>query len=175
VSTASLRGNVDTRLRKALDGQYDAILLAGAGLIRLGLESHVTQWLSLDVMLPAPGQGALGIQCRRDDKSTLELLASLEDFRTRAAVVAERQFLQGLGGGCAVPVAAFANCTGEKDNLSIFMTGLVASTNGKQRIKISGKSPDPFELGNRLAQEAIAQGAGEILQHVTDHLPQAGD
>jgi hydroxymethylbilane synthase len=175
VSTASLRGNVDTRLRKAMEGQYDAIILAGAGLVRLGLEAHVTQWLSLDVMLPAPGQGALGIQCRRDDKSTLELLASLEDFRTRAAVVAERQFLQGLGGGCAVPVAAYAHCTGEKEAISIFLTGLVASTDGKQVVKVSGEDIDPFELGNRLAQEAIAQGAGEILQRVSDNRPEAGD
>lgn len=175
VSTTSLRGNVDTRLRKALDGQYDAILLAGAGLIRLGLESHVTQWLSLDVMLPAPGQGALGIQCRDDDHTTLELIVSLEDFQTRAAVGAERQFLQGLGGGCAIPVAAFANCTGDKKNLSIFMTGLVTSTDGKNRVKVSGKSNDPFELGNRLAQEAIAQGAREILQKVSNKQLQAGD
>jgi len=175
VTTTSLRGNVDTRLRKALDGQFDAILLAGAGLIRLGLKSHVTQWLSLDVMLPAPGQGALGIQCRSDDEKTLELLSSLEDKPTRAAVIAERQFLQGLGGGCAVPVAAFANCTGEKDTFSISLTGLVASTDGKQRIKVSGKSTDPFELGHRLAQEAIAQGAGEILQQVTYQQPQAGN
>ncbi len=75
----SLRGNVDTRLRKAMDGQYDAIILAGAGLTRLGLEDHVTEWLSLDVMLPAPGQGALAVQCRADDQATLELLAALED------------------------------------------------------------------------------------------------
>jgi len=79
LSTKSLRGNVDTRLRKALEGQYDAILLAGAGLTRLGLEEHVTQWLPLDTMLPAPGQGALGIQCREDDEETLSLLSALED------------------------------------------------------------------------------------------------
>lgn len=102
VKTESLRGNVDTRLRKALDGQYDAIILAGAGLTRLGLDEHVTEWLSLDVMLPAPGQGALAVQCRADDPTTLELLAALEHEATRRAVVAERAFLSGLGGGCAV-------------------------------------------------------------------------
>jgi len=104
----SLRGNVDTRVRKALEGQYDAIVLAGAGLTRLGLESHVSEWLPLDVMLPAPGQGALAIQCRADDSSTLEILATLADDSTRKCVSAERAFLQGLGGGCAVPVAAHA-------------------------------------------------------------------
>src|SRR5581483_9585692 len=106
--TAPLRGNVDTRLRKALDGQYDAIILAGAGLTRLGLDSHVTEWLPLDVMLPAPGQGALAVQCRADDEETLALLSKLEDDSTRNAVTAERAFLQGLGGGCSVPVAAYA-------------------------------------------------------------------
>lgn len=175
VTTTSLRGNVDTRLRKALDGQYDAILLAGAGLIRLGLESHVTQWLPLDVMLPAPGQGALGIQCRVDDNETLELLSSLENIPTRAAVTAERQFLLGLGGGCAVPVAAYAHCSVEKGPLSIFLTGLVASADGKQMVKVTGNSTDPFELGSRLAKEAIAQGAAELLQQVTEYGPQATD
>ena len=99
---------MDTRLRKALEGQYDAIILAGAGLTRLGLDQHVTEWLSLDVMLPAPGQGALAIQCRADDQITLSLLAALEDDSTRKCVTAERAFLSGLGGGCAVPVAAYA-------------------------------------------------------------------
>ena len=96
LTISSLRGNVDTRLRKALEGQYDAIILAGAGLIRLGLENHVTKWLSLDVMLPAPGQGALAVQCRANDQRTQDLLAPLEDEPTRKTVTAERAFLQGL-------------------------------------------------------------------------------
>lgn len=168
VSTASLRGNVDTRLRKAMEGSYDAIILAGAGLVRLGLEAHITQWLSLDVMLPAPGQGALGIQCRTEDQTTIELLAPLEDPSTRAAVSAERQFLQSLGGGCAVPVAAHASCTVEEGSLSISMTGLVASTDGKQRVQVSGRGSDPLQLGDQLAQDAIRQGAKEILQQVSE-------
>ena len=162
LTIASLRGNVDTRLRKALGGQYDAILLAGAGLTRLGLEGHVTQWLPLDVMLPAPGQGALAIQCHADDKESLTLLSAIEDAPTRAAVTAERQFLLGLGGGCAVPVAAFAEVSHE--NLDISLTGLVASTDGKQIIKASGNGNDPIELGKRLAHEALKQGAAAILQ-----------
>ena len=161
VSNASLRGNVDTRLRKALDGHYDAIILAGAGLTRLGLDSHVTQWLPLNVMLPAPGQGALAVQCRADDEEILSLLSVLEDASTRAAVTAERQFLLGLGGGCAVPVAAYADVS--RDTLDISLTGLVASTDGKQIIKVAGSGNEPINLGKQLAQEAIAQGANEIL------------
>ena len=162
VTTASLRGNVDTRLRKALEGQYDAIILAGAGLTRLGLDSHVTQWLPLNVMLPAPGQGALAIQCRADDRETLSLLSALEDAPTRLAVIAERQFLLGLGGGCAVPVAAYADLSHE--TLDISLTGLVASTDGKQIIKVSGSDNEPIDLGKQLAREALKQGAAEILQ-----------
>lgn len=159
--TASLRGNVDTRLRKALDGQYDAIILAGAGLTRLGLEFHVTQWLPLDIMLPAPGQGALAVQCLADDVETLSLLSALEDIPTRTAVTAERQFLLGLGGGCAVPIAAYAAVSEQQS--AIRLTGLIASVEGKKLIKVSGEGTDPIELGNRVAREAIARGANEIL------------
>jgi hydroxymethylbilane synthase len=162
VHTESLRGNVDTRLRKAMDGQYDAIILAGAGLTRLGLENHVTEWLSLDVMLPAPGQGALAVQCRADDTSTVELLAVLEDDGTRNAVTAERAFLSGLGGGCSVPVAACASVSGLQSP-EISLTGLVISEDGKKSIQVSRTGTDAQLLGNDLAQRAIAQGANEIL------------
>jgi len=155
----SLRGNVDTRLRKAMDGQYDAIILAGAGLTRLGLENHVTEWLSLDVMLPAPGQGALAVQCRADDKETLAILSKFEDEATRKAVTAERAFLQGLGGGCSVPVAAFA----EADAHGINLTGLVISEDGRKAIHVNRIGIDAHLLGNELAYRAIAQGANEIL------------
>lgn len=154
----SLRGNVDTRLRKALDGQYGAIILAGAGLIRLGLDGYVTAWLSLDIMLPAPGQGALVVQCRADDQTTLNLLAVLENESTRKAVTAERAFLSSLGAGCSVPVAAFAT-----SNQTITLIGLVASPDGKQMIKVTGEGNDSIQLGKELAQNAIAQGANEIL------------
>jgi hydroxymethylbilane synthase len=157
--TESLRGNVDTRIRKALEGQYDAIILAGAGLTRLGLDKHVTEWLSLDVMLPAPGQGALAVQCRADDLTTLNLLATLEDEATRKAVTAERAFLSGLGGGCSVPVAAYAGI----DDQMIELTGLVISENGRKAIHVKRPGFNPQLLGNELAQRAIAQGANEIL------------
>lgn len=163
----SLRGNVDTRLRKALDSQYDAIILAGAGLTRLGLDSHVTEWLSLDVMLPAPGQGALAIQCRTEDEVTLALLTKLEDKFTRKAVTAERVFLQGLGGGCAVPVAAYA--TNSHQSAVINLIGLVISEDGKKVVKLTGEGIDALELGNELAQKAIKNGADKILKLITVH------
>jgi len=159
VQIESLRGNVDTRLRKAMDGQYDAIILAGAGLTRLGLEDHVTEWLPLDVMLPAPGQGALAVQCRAEDQTTLDLLAALEDDPTRRAVTAERAFLSGLGGGCSVPVAAYARIMSDE----LLLTGLVISEDGKKIVKVTGQGTEPFQLGNDLAQGAITQGANEIL------------
>lgn len=165
IRTQSLRGNVDTRLRKALDGQYDAIILAGAGLTRLGLDSHVTEWLSLDVMLPTPGQGALAVQCRADDHTILSLLAALDDESTRKAVTAERAFLSGLGSGCAVPVAAYA-MTSDQSSV-IGLTGLVISEDGKKVVKVTGQGIDALELGNELAQKAIQQGADEILKLVT--------
>lgn len=162
VHTESLRGNVDTRLRKALDGQYDAIILAGAGLTRLGLDAHVTEWLSLGLMLPAPGQGALAVQCRADDESTLKVLTALEDDSTRKAVTAERAFLSGLGGGCSVPVAAYA--TVDSDQYSVVsLTGLVITEDGKKAILVTRTGIEPQLLGNELAQRAIAQGADEIL------------
>ena len=157
--TKSLRGNVDTRVRKALDGQYDAIILAGAGLTRLGLDHHVTEWLSLDAMLPAPGQGALAVQCRADDQTTLNLLAALEDEATRKAVVAERAFLSGLGGGCSVPVAAYA----QVDESTISLSGLVLSEDGKKAIQVKRTGEDAQLLGIELACRAIAQGANEML------------
>ena len=162
LSTESLRGNVDTRLRKALEGQYDAIILAGAGLARLGLDQHVTEWLPLDLMLPAPGQGALAVQCRSADQETLDLLAVLEDESTRRSVTAERAFLRGLGGGCAVPVAAYASVESPTTRV-VALTGLVISEDGKKAIKVTGEGFDAQKLGDDMAKEAIAQGANEIL------------
>ena len=156
--TASLRGNVDTRVRKALDGDYDAIILAGAGLIRLGLEKHITEWIPAEIMLPAPGQGALAVQCRAGDHATLELLAALDDASTRKAVTAERALLAGLGGGCSVPVAALARAAG-----AVSLMGLVASPDGTHTIRVQGQRDDPEELGRMLAEEALARGAAAIL------------
>ena len=161
--TESLRGNVDTRVRKAREGHYDAIILAGAGLTRLGLEEHVTEWLSIDVMLPAPGQGALAVQCRADDQSTLNLLAVIENGSTRRCVTAERAFLQALGGGCSIPVAAYATADSVPSSV-ISLTGLVISEDGKTIVKITGQGADASQLGNALAKQAIENGANEILR-----------
>jgi hydroxymethylbilane synthase len=157
----SIRGNVETRIRKVQDGQYDATVLAAAGVTRLELEEHIAQWLPLEVMLPAPGQGALGVQCRAGDEAILELLSAVHQPAVAAAVTAERSFLHHLGGGCATPVAAHA-ILGKK---GLYMTGLVASLSGGKQIQVNGHGGDGWKLGERLAQEALAQGAGEILAH----------
>jgi hydroxymethylbilane synthase len=158
-----LRGNIDTRLRKALEGQYEAIVLAGAGLARLGMEKWISDWLPFEVMLPAPGQGALAVQCRASDADTLRLLAEIEDQRARLAVAAERAFLTGLGGGCSLPIAAYATAQVASDHAIIDMTGLVASPDGKRFLRLQGTGDEPLSLGMSLAQEALGQGASEIL------------
>lgn len=157
-----LRGNVDTRIRKAMSGDYDAIVLAAAGVLRLELGAHITEYLSYDVMLPAPGQGALAIQCRADDERTLELLKPLDHPATRSAVLAERAFLSGLGGGCSAPIAA---CAAVSDPPSVVgLTGLIASRDGRRVIRLSHTGHDPVEVGARLAQQALAQGAAELIK-----------
>ncbi len=160
-----LRGNVDTRLSKVMDGQYEAIILAAAGLERLGLNAHISQRLPLEMMLPAPGQGALAVQCRADDEETLALLAAIDHAPTRAAVTAERQFLLKLGGGCSLPIGAYANLQ-EEDEASIRLSARVISQDGKEVIDVSGEGTDPVALGQRLAQEALSLGAAEILTDV---------
>lgn len=157
----SLRGNVPTRVKKAHDGElgYDGIVLAAAGLTRLGLEEEITAYFSLEEMLPAPAQGALAVQCREDREDLLALFAAIEHEPTRRAVRAERIFLQALGGGCAVPVAAF----GEAGGGGIQLTGLVAEVNGGKVIRVEGAGKDPEELGARLAARAVEQGAEELL------------
>ncbi|HSL29674.1 MAG TPA: hydroxymethylbilane synthase [Anaerolineales bacterium] len=155
-----LRGNVETRLQKLWNGEYDAIVLAQAGLIRLGLQAHISEVFSLDVMLPAPGQGALAVQCRADDVITRELLATIHDPVTAAAVYAERAFLASLGGGCAVPVAAFA----ETHDQTIILTGAVFSEDGKQIISLSGAGMEPDKLGKQLADLVLERGAAELLK-----------
>lgn len=157
-----LRGNVDTRLRKALQGAYDAIVLAGAGVLRLGLEQYVSEWLPLEVMLPAPGQGALAVQCRADDARALELLVALEDTPTRQAVEAERHFLLGMGGGCTAPLAAYATLDGELRG-QVTLRARILSPDGRRVIDVHGQGLNPVQLGKELAQEALRQGAAEIL------------
>jgi hydroxymethylbilane synthase len=157
-----IRGNVDTRLRKAATEEYDAVVLAAAGLVRLELENHITERLPLDIMLPAPAQGALAVQCRSDDDVILSLLLPIHHLPTWRAVTAERAFLEGLGGGCAVPVAAHAAGDGPR----LQLRGLVAGLDGRQVVRVDsdGSADDPVGLGHCLAQEALAQGASELLE-----------
>lgn len=163
----SIRGNVDTRIRKALTGEYDATLLALAGLERLGFTAHVTEILSLSVMLPAPGQGALAVQCRADDQATLALLAALDDAAVRAAVTAERAFLHGLGGGCSAPVAAHAQVITHSGAPFLHVHALVASADGQQIIRVTGDAPattaTALTLGATLATQALQQGAAALV------------
>jgi hydroxymethylbilane synthase len=155
-----LRGNVDSRVRKVLSGEYEAIVLAQAGLTRLGLQEHISEVFPLEIMLPAPGQGALAVQCRADDTETLQLLAAIHDPLTAAAVDAERAFLSGLGGGCSLPVAAFA----EENNGHIILTGAVISVDGKEAIRLSAVDKEPLKLGERLADLVLERGAADLLK-----------
>ncbi len=160
----SLRGNVDTRLRKALDpqGPYDAIVLARAGVVRLGREDAITQVLPFEVMLPAPGQGALAVQCRADDERVLALLAPLHDPATAAEVTAERAFLQALGGGCALPVAALGWVQGK----TLTLTALYVAADGTP-YRVQGQAPveEAEGLGRELAMQVrSAQSAVRSLQ-----------
>jgi hydroxymethylbilane synthase len=166
VQPMSIRGNVETRIRKAMDpdGPYDAIVLARAGLERLGLLDGVTEELPLDLMLPAPGQAALAVQCR-DDVDSIAMAAVIDHGPTRMAAEAERAFLSGLGGGCSAPVAAY----GMTDGTDLSLRGRVISLDGQRVIDVESVSEcrDAAEAraaGDRLAQDALQQGAETILE-----------
>jgi len=156
-----LRGNVDTRLAKLDRGEYDAIVLAAAGLERLGLGARATAHLEVEEMLPAPGQGALGIECLAARGEVAALLAPLADAATTACVRAERAVSRALGGSCTLPLAAYA----ELDSRKIRLRALVASADGRRvvRCELEGDAADPQGLGERAAHDLRRQGAEEIL------------
>jgi hydroxymethylbilane synthase len=163
-----IRGNVDTRIRKALDaaGDYDAIVLAYAGIKRLGHEDLISQILSADEMLPAPGQGALGIQCR-DETSSLDLLKPINHVETYLAVTSERAFLAGLGGGCSLPVAAYATW----QQACLTLQGRVTTPDGGRQIDVHQETRvedinAAYRLGMELALQALSEGAAEILEQL---------
>jgi hydroxymethylbilane synthase len=159
-----VRGNVDTRLRKVDSGAYDAIVLASAGLHRLGYASRITEYLSEDLVLPAVGQGALAIESRRNDPAVDSVIRVLEHGPTRIACEAERALLKGLGGGCLVPIAALARVI--HDRLSLH--GLVASVDGRQIVRGSaeGDASQMNDVGLNLANELLNRGAGKLLAGV---------
>ncbi len=156
-----IRGNVDTRIRKLDEGQYDAILLAAAGLHRLGLVSERRQVLPLEVMLPAPGQAALGIEIRADDGLARKHVAQLSHAESMAAVTAERVLLADLQGGCLAPIAALA----QMSQTQLHLQAVVLSADGRQKISASGRDDmrNAVELGKRVAYELLEQGAAELV------------
>lgn len=157
----ALRGNVDTRLRKIQEGELDAIVIAAAGLKRLGREKEATEFLSPEVMLPAPAQGVLAVTLRENDTELKEALEPLFHSPTRICAEAERAFLRTLQGGCRIPVGALAQIDGQ--TLTLF--GVVANPNGEQAMRNSqrGSVEKPAELGNELARQFLRNGAQEIL------------
>ncbi|MDD7545759.1 hydroxymethylbilane synthase [Actinobacillus porcinus] len=160
----SLRGNVGTRLSKLDNGDYDAIILASAGLIRLGLPERIASFIETDVSLPAAGQGAVGIECRLNDTRVQQLLAPLADTETTACVLAERAMNHRLQGGCQVPIGGFAELNGDK----LFLRALVGALDGSQIIRAEGESAveNAEVLGVQIAEQLLAQGADKILAEI---------
>lgn len=156
-----LRGNVNTRLAKLDDGQYDAIILAAAGLIRLEMPERIRSFIEPEVSLPAVGQGAVGIECRNDDAELIQLLAALNHQQTATRVKAERAMNQRLEGGCQVPIGSFALLQGE----DIYLRGLVGSADGKQILtaEITGPASQAESLGIQVAEMLLTQGADKLL------------
>jgi hydroxymethylbilane synthase len=160
----SVRGNVDTRVRKVRDGELDAVVLAAAGVLRLGLVGSVTEWFEPETLVPAPGQGALAIQCRAQDEAAVHtLLLEIDDEAARATTTAERAFLRALEAGCTAPVGAHGTVGG--DGVHVHLRGLVASIDGREVVRVEGEG-EPEEVGARLAREALSAGAAAILEEI---------
>ena len=157
-----LRGNVDTRLRKLESGEYDAIILAAAGVHRLGLDKHVRSRISADIMCPAVGQGALAIEIRRGDQQTKALLAFLDHADTHAAIECERALLGSMGGGCQVPIGAYA----EKRADRLFLRAMVGRPDGSEILREQAEGADGVKLGREAAQKLLKRGGDKILNDV---------
>lgn len=155
----TLRGNVDTRLRKLDEGRHDAIVLAAAGLRRLGWEHRIHELIPAEIMCPAAGQGALAIQTRDDGENAWRAVRQLDRSEARAAVEAERALLTALGGGCQVPIGAYARVS----NGAIQLIAMVASPDGSRLIRGTASGPEPVAVGAELGERLLAQGAREIL------------
>jgi hydroxymethylbilane synthase len=157
-----IRGNVETRIHKLEKSQYDAIILAAAGLIRLGLERRITEYLPTDIMLPAVGQAALAIHCRASDHEMRRTLSNIDDKPARRAVEAERAFARRLGADCRTPVAAYA----KTESGRLVIDGMVAAENGKilVRSRIVSDNPNAEKVGEELAQTLLSKGAATVLE-----------
>jgi hydroxymethylbilane synthase len=165
-----IRGNIDTRLSKLKNEDYDAIILAAAGLSRMGWTSDVvTEFLDPDLCLPAVGQGALSIECRQDDEELLDLLNRFSDEETTQTVTAERAFLHKMEGGCQVPIAGYAEV---KDNGEVALTGLVASPDGRTIYKEYMIGSNPQTVGEKVAESLTEQGAKALIDSVKEELDQ---
>jgi len=162
LQVVDMHGNVDSRLRKLRSGVCDAIILAAAGLDRLGLERHVTEFLSTEILLPAVGQGALAVQSRENDNEVIELLSHIDHGPTRRAIEAERAFARKLGANCKTPIAAYARTTGSK----IEIDGLVGSSDGRKvmRSRLASDNVDAGKVGEELADYLLKQGAQLVLE-----------
>ncbi|MDT9681572.1 hydroxymethylbilane synthase [Streptomyces sp. TRM76323] len=170
VETVAIRGNVDTRVGYVRSGELDAVVLAAAGLNRLGRIDEVTEFLPFDVVLPAPGQGALAVECLSADADLVAALAQLDDAHTRAAVTAERSLLAALEAGCSAPVGALADLpAGEQDVHEMRLRGVVGTTDGSTLVQLSTTGPvptshdDAVALGRELAAEMLAKGAAGLM------------
>jgi hydroxymethylbilane synthase len=166
-----IRGNIPTRLKKHDDGQCDAIILAAAGLIRLGLTDRISEYLDTSICLPAVGQGALAAECRSDDLAICQLLEAADDHDVRAEVTAERAFLAHLGGGCSVPIGALSRITGDR----LSLTGCVAALDGSRVMtrSLTGSTNEAEQLGQHLAQIMLKDGAESILHDLRLSQPNA--
>ena len=169
LTVRDLRGNVNTRLAKLDNGEYAAIILAAAGLIRLGFEQRIAALMPVDTSLPANGQGAVGIECRSDDTRVQQLLSALEHRETRICVLAERAMNRKLQGGCQVPIGAYAVIEGD----TLWLRGLVGALDGSEIIRhqLRGPVAEAEQLGINLAEHLLSQGADRILQDVYQAAP----
>lgn len=170
IETVPIRGNVDTRIGYVRSGELDAVVLAAAGLNRVGRIDEVTDFLSVDTVLPAPGQGALAVECAADNASLIAALAELDDPFTRAAVTAERSLLAALEAGCSAPVGALADLLADGQTVKeMRLRGVVGTTDGSTLVQLSTTGPVPetheaaLALGGELAAEMLAQGAAGLM------------
>jgi len=161
LKTDNIRGNLETRLNKVYEGNFDGIILAAAGMLRLGLGDKITEYLPTEDFLPTVGQGAIGLEIFKDDTDSAEIVSKINHLPTWYAVRAERAFLRRLGGGCRSPIAALGTVNDSEINLC----GMVMDISGKHAIRVcqKGSTSNPEELGERLAQEALRLGAGKLI------------